>query len=341
MAFLSKIRRAAVCQSKVKNDTRELFPKLDTKKQGSPAPPLLLVLFLTCLVTAPLAARTLSVGPGQALRAPSAAAAIAAPGDRIEIAPATYHDCAVWHADRLTITGTGPGVVISDRICQGKAIFVTTGRDITIARLTLEHARSPEHNGAGIRAEGGNLTLRAMRFIDNENGILAAPAPQGTIRIEDSLFRGNGICAPVCAHGVYVNDLAKLTILRSHFIDTHIGHHVKSRAAVTELIDNDIADGPTGTASYLVDVPNGGTLILKNNQLEKGPHSDNPGIAISIGEEGITHPGGNITITGNHFTNDVPTRTVFVRNLSSTPALLQNNTLKGDITPLEGPGTVR
>lgn len=299
------------------------------------------VLLLALAIAGPLAARTLSVGPGQSLAVPSAAAAIAAPGDRIEIAPGTYHDCAVWRADRLTITGIGPGVVIRDEICQGKAIFVTTGRDITISRLTLEHARAPDHNGAGIRVEGDNLTLHAMRFLDNENGILAAAAPASTIRIEDSLFRGNGTCAPVCAHGIYVNDLARLIILRSHFLATHIGHAVKSRAAITELIDNEIADGPGGTASYLVDVPNGGTLILKNNVLEKGPRSDNPGTAIAIGEEGVTHAGGKITVTGNDFTNDAPTRTVFVRNLSHTPALLQNNMLHGDVTPLEGPGTVR
>ena len=284
--------------------------------------------------------RTLLVGPGRLLHLPSQAAAIAAAGDRIEIDPGTYEDCAVWRADHLTISGAGPGagVVIENRLCQGKAIFVTKGADITLANLTLRHARAPEHNGAGIRAEGGDLTLRAMRLIDNEDGILAAPMPRATIRIEDSLFAGNGVCAPVCAHGVYVNDLAKLSIVRSRFFETHSGHHVKSRARATELIDNTITDGKHGTSSYLVDLPNGGALLMRDNVLEKGPKTENTGTAIAIGEEGVTHPNGAITLTGNRFTNDGPAETVFLRNLSSIPARLRDNRFAGRVIPLIGPG---
>ena len=283
-------------------------------------------------------ARTWRVGPERALHLPSQAAAIATAGDRIEIDPGTYEDCAVWRADHLTVIGAGPGVVIENRICQGKAIFVTAGAAITIARLTLRHARAPEHNGAGIRAEGGDLTLRALRFIDDEDGILAAPAPRASIRIEDSVFEDNGVCAPVCAHGVYVNDLARLSIIRSRFFETHDGHHIKSRARVTELVGNTIADGPRGSASYLVDLPNGGTLSMRDNTLEKGPKTENTGTAIAIGEEGVTHPEGTITITGNRFTNDGPAETVFVRNLSPTPAELHDNVLAGRVIPLIGPG---
>ncbi len=283
-------------------------------------------------------ARTLLVGPGRLLHLPSQAAAIAATGDRVEIDPGVYEDCAVWRADHLTISGAGPGVVIENRICQGKAIFVTDGADITIAGLTLRHARAPERNGAGIRAEGGDLTLRAMRFIDNENGILAAPMPHATIRIEDSMFADNGVCAPVCAHGIYVNDLAKLSILGSRFFETHDGHHIKSRARATELIGNTITDGQHGTASYLVDLPNGGALLMRGNTLEKGPKTENTGTAIAIGEEGVTHPDGAITLTGNRFTNDGPAETVFLRNRSPIPAELRDNAFTGKVIPLIGPG---
>ncbi len=282
-------------------------------------------------------ARTLAVGPARALHLPSQAAAIAASGDRIEIDPGTYEDCAVWRADHLTVAGTGPGVVIENRICQGKAIFVIDGADVTLTRLTLRHARAPEHNGAGIRAEGGDLTLRAMHLIDNEDGLLAAPAPAATILIEDSEFAGNGVCAPVCAHGIYVNDLAKLIVRNSRFLDTHSGHHIKSRARASEIIGNTIADGPRGTSSYLVDLPNGGALLMRGNVLEKGPHTENAATAIAIGEEGVTHAGA-ITLSGNRFTNDGPAKAAFVRNLSETPARLRDNHFAGAVIPLIGPG---
>lgn len=299
-----------------------------------------LVPFALVAMLTPAVSRTLAVGPAHALHLPSEAAAQAADGDRIEIDPGTYADCAVWRANRLIVTGKGGEVVLRDRICQGKAIFVTVGAGITIANLTLAHARAPEHNGAGIRAEGSNLTVQGVRFIDNENGILAAPAPGSTILVRDSLFRGNGICAPVCAHGIYVNEVALLRITHSRFSDTHIGHHVKSRAWRTELVGDTITDGPDGTASYLVDVPNGGSLLMQDNVLEKGKLSDNPGTAVMIGAEGVTHPDGEIRITGNRFRNDLPQPTVFVRNLSSANAVLRGNVLEGPVVALEGRGTV-
>jgi nitrous oxidase accessory protein NosD len=286
-------------------------------------------------------ARTLAVGPGQAYALPSQAAAAAADGDRIAIAPGSYSDCAVWRASRLTIAATGPGVVIRDRICQGKALFVTVGRDITVQGLTFTHARVPDGNGAGIRAEGANLTVRDSRFLDNEDGILAGAVPGSTIRISGSTFEGNGACIGACAHGVYIGGVALLRIEHSRFFANRVGHHVKSRALRTELIGNTIADGPQGTASYLVDIPNGGDLLMQGNVLEKGPHSDNPAAAIVIGAEGVTHPTRSLAITGNRFTNDQPLLTAFVRNLSTTPARLAGNVLKGPVIPLEGPGSVR
>ena len=43
----------------------------------------------------------------------------------------------------------------------------------------------------------------------------------------------------------------------------------------------------------------------------------------------------------NNFTSDLPEPTVFVRNLTTTPAVaLSGNHLQGRVTPLVGPGTV-
>ena len=45
-------------------------------------------------------------------------------------------------------------------------------------------------------------------------------------------------------------------------------------------------DGPTGTSSYLVNVPNGGVVYLRGNLFHKGPRADNS-TAIAFGEEGL------------------------------------------------------
>ena len=300
-------------------------------------------LLLLASIAVPASAATLVVGPDQKLKLPSDAAKVAADGDTIDIEPMEggYFDCAVWHANNLTIEGKGDGVVITDKSCQGKALFVTPGNDITIRNITFTRARVPDKNGAGIRAEGVNLRIEHSKFINNENGILAADQPTGTIAIFDSEFRHNGKCDPVCSHGVYVNRIKLLHIERTVFSDTHQGHDVKSRALRTELIGDTIEDGPDGTSSYLVDIPNGGALVMRDDTLEKGAKSENHSCAVSIGEEGVDQPTSEIVLDNNSFTNDMSVETLFVRNGTATEAQLAGNRFKGSVKPLSGDGSVK
>ena len=289
----------------------------------------------------PWGARTLLVGPGHQLRLPSDAAATAADGDTVKIEPGTYNDCAVWRANRLTIIGLGAGATFSGKSCAGKGIFVIAGDDVTVRNLTFAGARVPDGNGAGIRAEGRNLTVENSRFLDNENGILTGASPQSSLIVRNSRFIGNGVCHAACAHGIYAGAIALLRIEHSTFFETREGHHIKSRAFDTELYDNNIRDGAKGTSSYLVELPNGGALTMRGNTLEKGPRSENETAAVMIGAEGNLHPGGRLIIEGNSFINDMAVRTAFVKNLTPIPAVLDKNVYKGRVLPLIGPGTSR
>ena len=67
----------------------------------------------------------------------------------------------------------------------------------------------------------------------------------------------------------------------------------------TVLIDNDVVDGPKGNSSYLIDVPNGGDLLMQGNRLQKGRLSENSDTAVAIGFEGVTHPTENLVIRDN------------------------------------------
>jgi hypothetical protein len=287
------------------------------------------------------AARTLQVGPQRQYKQPSEAIAAAQDGDTVQIDPGVYFDCSVVKQNRLTIAGAGPDTVLTDKICQGKALLVIDGNDVTVRNLTLRRARAPDQNGAGIRAEGGNLTVEKTRFLNNENGLISADNPEATIRVIDSEFVGNGKCPVACAHAIYASHIALLRVERSRFSDTREGHHIKSRALRTEIVGNDIADGPTGTASYLIDVPNGGSLIVNGNTLEKGPHSSNPSIAINIGEEGVDRPTDEIIVRDNTFINDEGRGTTLLNNVTATPADLSGNRLKGEVRPLVGDGSSR
>jgi hypothetical protein len=279
----------------------------------------------------------LEVGPGRTYRAPSEAAQVAAAGDTVLIDAGEYRDCAVWRVDRLTLAGRAGEAHLRDVACDGKAIWVIEGYDVTVAHIRFSGAKVPDRNGAGIRVgQDASLTVRDSAFVGNELGLLAGNGARTTVTVERSLFEGNGD-----SHGLYVNFIARMTVRDSVFRRQHHKHHVKSRALVSEVIDCTIEDGPTGTASYLIDFPNGGTLLVSGNIMHKGPHAENPTTAIAIGLEGIKLPSRSIEIRNNRFASDVPGGTRFVWSVAETPAMLSGNRLTGAVTPLVGPGEVR
>lgn len=280
------------------------------------------------------------VGPTRALKLPSDAARIARNGDTVEIDPGTYEDCAVWRANGLTLRGKGGIAHVTTRTCQGKAIWVIDGDDTTVERIRFTRAAVPHKNGAGIRLTGGTLTVRQSIFEDNENGILAGSAAGKSVTIEGSRFERNGKCEPDCAHGIYINTVDRVVVRDSVFRGQKIGHHIKSRALSTTVTGTTIEDGTDGTASYLIDLPNGGDALIARNKLQKGPRSDNRSIAIAYGLEGARNPTRSVRIENNVFHSDLPQLTDFVRNGSTSAMTLSGNTLCGLVVPLNGPGSV-
>ncbi len=287
-------------------------------------------------------ALTLTVGADQQYKQPSQAIAAAHDGDTIRIEPGTYFDCAIVRPSHLVIEGIGQNVVMTDRPCGGKALLIINGNDTTIRNLTLQRVRVPDHNGAGIRAQGGNLTVENTRFINDEDGILTVNNPRATIKIIGSQFIDNGGCFSngFCAHAIYINHVGDVQVENSRFYDNHGGHSIKSRAFKTEVLNCAIEDGPEGTSSYLIDIPNGGTTTIVGNRLEKGPKAQNWATAITIGEEGVKQPTDSIIVKNNVLTNDTGHPTTFVRNLTATPAQLSGNVFKGGkVVPLQGDGS--
>lgn len=285
-------------------------------------------------------AETLVVGPGEEFKVPSAAAAKAKDGDTIDIEPVDggYYDCAVWRASHLTIEGVGDGVVITDDTCQGKALFVTVGADITIRNLTFQRARVPDGNGGGIRAQGANLRVERSHFVNNQVGIMAAAAPASTITILDSEFTDNGRCDPRCQPSLSTGEIALLHVEHSVFKDTKGGDHLISSARRTELIGNEIADGDAGTARYLVTLPNGGSLVMRENALEKGPHSSDGRIAVKIMAPSGAQPVQELSFAGNRFTNDTGGDVVFLENWSAGQPTFEANAFDRTITPVSSDG---
>ena len=301
------------------------------------------LVILALFATAGAQARTLEVGLRKAYHSPSAAVAAAQPGDTVAIYPGQYADCAVVPQDNLTIQGIGEAemIVMMEKACEGKALLVIRGENVTVRNLTLAHVRITEGNGAGIRGESRSIVVDKVRFIANQNGILSG-TEGGTLIIRDSDFEKNGFCGRACSHGVYAGHYDLLHIENSRFFNTRQAHHIKSRAHRTEIIRCDIQDGPDGTASYEIEAPNGGSVIVRDSKIIKGPHAENQTAAIMIGSEGVTQPTPDIVIENNRFRNEGSFPTIFVANLTTTAAQLSGNQLSGigPVRALKGDGKV-
>jgi hypothetical protein len=288
-------------------------------------------------------AAVLTVGGNETYKTIQAAVNAAHDGDTINIRSGVY-GCASVGLSGLTIQGVGDGPAkISGEVCQGKGLLVVSGTNTTISNLQFTNAKSSAGNGAGILMQGTNLTVLNSRFYNNQNGILSDFNTKSTITVKNSVFGGNGTCvgSAGCAHAIYAGHIGTLDVEKSTFADTQAGHAIKSRANNTIVIGNKITDGPTGTSSYLIDVPNGGAVTITGNYFEKGPRSSNSTAAIIMGEEGASNPAGAMLIANNTFQNDFSKTHEFIWNRSGNANLIvEGNVLSGNTTVLlKGPGT--
>ena len=224
------------------------------------------------LGSGPAGAAVLKVGPNEALKGPWAASKAAKEGDTIEIAPGEYYGCGAFYQNRLTITGpTDPATpaVLTDTTCQGKAILVIAGADVTVRHLTLTRARVMDGNGAGIRAEGKGLTVSHIRFVNNQSGILSAPQPNSTIAVLDSVFERNGTTGERCVPTLDIGNAGRLVVERSVFLAPRGCDVLRARGVGrTEVIDSRFEDGPAG---HLVVVEDGGGLLVRGSRFVRGP----------------------------------------------------------------------
>jgi hypothetical protein len=281
------------------------------------------------------AARTLEVGPQRTLKTPSAAARVAEAGDQVVIDPGEYFDCAFWRANGITIQAApGDPVVLTDRSCGGKAAFVISSNDVTLRGLTFTRMRVPDGNGAGIRAEGRNLTIEHCSFVNNQMAILAASQPTGTISITDSEFTDNGACsAGGCVGAIGTGALARLRIERSRFGDprgeaTVASAQISSSAQTLELIDNRIEDGE-GASSLLVSFSGEGALTMSGNTLEKGPRIPDSRAAILATGAGWSSSA-NVTLTGNTLVNRTGRSSVLLMDWTGGSPKLDRNVIGND-----------
>ena len=273
----------------------------------------------------------LRVGPGEKLKLPSQAAAVAIDGDTIEIRAGTYVDCATWRASYLTIRGVGGRAHIKDKICKGKGIWNINGRNTTIENIEFSGMKNPSLNGAGIRHQGIGLTVRNAYFHDGEEGILGGKRPGNVIVIEDSLFERLGAAGR--AHPIYIDGGDSLTLQRSIIrgcVDE--GNCFKSRAKHTIVTCNVIAS-LNSRSSWEIDIPNGGLAEIRDNVIQQGRQSANEniiGFAMESRKPKRRHAKQTLIVENNTVINDKGHgKFIFVRQHDNTTVRVRGNKFVG------------
>lgn len=291
---------------------------------------LLLVLSMLAAPAAPAAVR--SVGPGQPYAKPCQAFAAAQDGDVIEIdASGNYDgDVCVIYRNNLTIRGVNGRARIdaAGKYAQGKGIWVVAGDNIVVENIEFSGARVPDRNGAGIRLDSGNLTVRNCVFHHNETGILGGF--YGRVLIEHSEFYDNGY-GDGQSHNIYLNaGVAEFTLRYSASRRAIAGHLVKSRAAKNFILYNRLTQ-ETGTGSYEIDLPNGGQAYVIGNIVQQGDTTQNRGM-LTFGLEGLrTNAPNELYVVNNTFVSTRSAGATFLQISSSftTPAVVRNNIFSG------------
>ncbi len=241
----------------------------------------------------------------------------------IRVAPGTYTNDSPQVTRPMTIEAAVPGSTVilnaPAPLANEKGIILASA-SLTVDGLTLENANianSLGGNGAGIRDEDTRpddiLVVRNSIFINNQMGILTdANIPLNTILI-NNLFMNNGNTNPShWGHSIYLgSNNSALVAIGNEICGTNIGHDIKSRAAINLIENNTLYDGAAdanqrsckvGSASFAVDLPNGGVAVAVANTIIRGTASQTP-IMFAYGEEGLVYSTNSISFIDNAMDN--------------------------------------
>ena len=263
--------------------------------------------FSLSLGTGPaLAQTTWLAGPAGSSMSVADAVLKAQDGDTIELLSGEYSGGLVIEQRKLTFRGMAgdkpPVIKGTGKPGSSKGLWTVRGGQVTVQNLEFRGARGADGSGAGIRQEGGELSIERCVFFDNEHGIFSINDDKATLRIDASAF---GMAPKVVGglqHVLNVGRIAKLDITGSRFQQGFEGHLIRTRARENIISYNFIHDGVRGGASYEIDIANGGLATVIGNVIGQGADSQNP-VLLAYGSEDRAWDKNVLLVAHNTFVN--------------------------------------
>lgn len=219
-------------------------------------------------------------------------------GDELVIGSGIYRTPLIIKHHNITIKGDGH-VVFEEKTVNGKGVVLAKGDNLSIINIECWNVRVRDGNGSCVRLEGNNLELSHVYFHDSQQGVLSGKN-SGAVFIDDSRFENLGKSGQ--AHGIYIGS-GELYINNSQFISSKDeGHEIKSRAKKT-VIRNSLIASLYGRDSRLVDISEGGEVIIEDNIFQQGNNTSNSDV-IGFALEKNKHKVNSILIKNNVFLLD-------------------------------------
>ena len=239
----------------------------------------------------------------------------------ILIAPGTYRQCAVQQGGRITFKAVQPGTAIFEKeTCEDKAALVLRGQGSAVDGLVFRGYSVSDGNGAGIRAEMGDLAVTNAMFLDSQEGILGGEPTGQRITVDRSTFSGLGQCdeAVNCSHTIYLGNKGSVTITRSRFERGTGGHYVKLRVPNVTITDNSFDDTAGRKTNYMIDLPDGARGLIARNTFVQGRGKENSSGLIVVAAENRTFSSAGLRIEENdaRMAPGAPGNPAFVADLS-------------------------
>ena len=220
----------------------------------------------------------------------------------IRIAPGVYRQCAVQQGGRITFKAVQPGTAIFEKeTCEDKAALVLRGQGSVVDGLVFRGYSVSDGNGAGIRAEMGDLTVTNSMFLDSQEGILGGEPTGQRITIDRSTFSGLGQCdeAVNCSHSIYLGNKGSVTITNSRFERGTGGHYVKLRVPNVTITDNSFDDTAGKKTNYMIDLPDGARGLIARNTFVQGKGKENGSGLIVVAAENKSFPSAGLRVEDN------------------------------------------
>jgi len=258
-------------------------------------------------------------------------------GSQIYLKAGIYTQGLYIKASNISIIGE-KNVIFDDAAVNGKAALVLAGNNVLVESIECQNIYVKDLNGACIRFEGKNLTVRDVYAHDSQSGIMTSYNYDGFLHVEFSKFEnlGGKATGRGYAHAIYAN------VGEFIFSDSQVlsvgkeGSGLKSRSRKTVVI-NSILASLDAKDSRLIDVAEYGELIIKNSILQQGNNSSNSQlIAYGLEKRKNKFKVNRIEITNNLFLLDREKANVIILQKQADSVEIHDNTMIGDFLYSDG-----